>query len=121
METLFRNVSCLNFLEISPEPGVGCLETAGSGFSSITYVRGAFGKFVAWHHNSTTRVDKMLSNDTFFNRSYRVQQLLDDLIFVEKGFGVLVQRMIKMSKAVILSKIFVKNEGKLGTLFTILV
>ena len=48
------------------------------------------------------------------------------VIFVEKGPGVHVQRMLKMSKvytlAEVLSKIFVKkNEGKLGTLFTIMV
>ena len=47
------------------------------------------------------------------------------VIFVENGLGVHVQRMLKMSKvytlAEISSKIFVKNEGKLRTLFTILV
>ena len=55
----------------------------------------------------------------------RIQWLLDGLIFVKKGLGVHVQRMLKMSRvytlAEILSKIFVKNEGKLGTLFTIMV
>ena len=52
----------------------------------------------------------------------RIQRLHDGLIFVEKGLGVHMQRMFKMSRvytlAEILSKIFVKNEGKLGTLFT---
>ena len=65
-------------------------------------------------------VDKMLSNNTLLET--RIQRLLDGLIFVEKGFGVHVQRMLKMSRvyilAGILSKIFVKNEGKSGTLFT---
>ena len=47
------------------------------------------------------------------------------VIFVEKGLGVHVQRMLKMSRvytlAEISSKIFVRNEGKLRTLFTIMV
>ena len=53
----------------------------------------------------------MLSNDTFLDT--KIQRLLDGLIFVEKGIGVHVQRMLKMNKvytlAEILSKIFVKN------------
>ena len=65
----------------------------------------------------------MLSNNTFLET--RIQRLLDGLIFVEKGLGVHLQRMLKMSRvytlAEILSKLFVKNEGKLGTLFTIMV
>ena len=65
----------------------------------------------------------MLSNNTFLET--RIQPLVDGLIFVEKGLGVHLQRMLKMSRvytpAKILSKIFVKNEGKLGTLFTIMV
>ena len=69
-------------------------------------------------------VDIMLSNNTFLET--RIQRLLDGLIFTEKGLGVHVQRVLKMSRfytlAEILSKIFVKkNEGKFGTLFTILV
>ena len=68
-------------------------------------------------------VDIMQSNNTFLET--RVQQLLDGLFFVEKGLGVHVQRVLKMSRfytlAEFLSKIFVKNEGKFGTLFTILV
>ena len=67
--------------------------------------------------------NKMLSNNTFLET--RIQRLLDDLIFVEKGLGVHVQGILKMSRvytlAEILSKIFVKNEGRLGTLFTIIV
>ena len=55
----------------------------------------------------------------------RIQQLLDGLSFVERGIGVHVQRMLKMSRvytlAEILSKIFAKNEGKLGTLFSIII
>ena len=66
---------------------------------------------------------KMLSNTTLLET--RIQRLLDGLIFVEKGPGVHVQRMLKKSRvytmAGILSKIFVKNEGKVGTLFTIMV
>ena len=38
----------------------------------------------------------MLSNNTFLET--RIQRLLDGLIFVEKGLGVHVQRMIKMSR-----------------------
>ena len=41
-------------------------------------------------------VDKMLSNNTFLET--RIQRLLDGLFFVEKGFGVHVQRMLKMSR-----------------------
>ena len=54
----------------------------------------------------------MLSNNTFLET--RLQLLLDGLIFVEKGLGVHVQRMFKMSRvytlAEILSKIFVKKK-----------
>ena len=55
-----------------------------------------------------------MCNNTFLKT--RIQRLLDGLIFVEKGLGVHVQRMLEMSRvytlAEILSKIFVKNEGK---------
>ena len=65
----------------------------------------------------------MQLNNTFLET--RIQRLHDGLSFVEKGLGVHMQRMFKMSRvytlAEILSKIFVKNEGKLGTLFTIMV
>ena len=51
----------------------------------------------------------------------RIQPLLDGLIFVENRLCVHVQRMLKMSRvntlAEIISKIFVKREGKLETLF----
>ena len=57
----------------------------------------------------------MLSNNTFLET--RIQRLLDGFIFVEKGLGVHVQRMLKMSRiytlAEIISKIFVKNRGKI--------
>ena len=65
----------------------------------------------------------MLSNNTIFET--RIQRLLDGLFFVEKRLRVHVQRMLKMSRvytlAEILSKILVKHEGKLGTLYTIMV
>ena len=65
----------------------------------------------------------MLSNNTFLET--RIQQLHGGLIIVEKGLGVHVQCMLKMSRlytlAEILSKIFVNKEGKSGTLFTIMV
>ena len=63
-------------------------------------------------------VDKMLSNTTFFET--RIQRLLDGLIFVGKGLGVHVQRMLKMSRyytlAEILSKIFIIERRKIGDL-----
>ena len=65
----------------------------------------------------------MLSNYTFLET--RIHRLLGGLFFVEKGLCVHVQRMLKMSRiytlAEILSKILVKTEGKLGTLYTIMV
>ena len=65
----------------------------------------------------------MLLNNAFLET--RTQRPLDGLIFVEKRLGVHLQRMLKMSRvytlAEILSKIFVKNKGKSGTLFTIMV
>ena len=66
----------------------------------------------------------MPSNNTILLA--RIQRLLDGMIIVEKGLGVHVQRMLKMSSvytlADTLSKIFAKNtEWKLGTLFTIMV
>ena len=60
----------------------------------------------------------MLSNNTFLKT--RIQRLLDGLIFVEKGHGVHVQRMLKMSRvytlAKILSKIYVEKRRKIGDL-----
>ena len=60
----------------------------------------------------------MLLYNTFLET--RIQRLLDGLIFVEKGLGVHVQRMLKMSRAYtraeILSKIFVKQRRKIGGL-----
>ena len=65
------------------------------------------------HDNITPqRVDKMLSDNTFLET--RIQRLLDSIFFVEKGLGVNVQRMLKMSwvytLAEILSKILVKTK-----------
>ena len=66
----------------------------------------------------TQCVDKMLSNNTFLET--RIQRLLDGLIFVEKGLGVHVHRMLKMSRvytpAEILSKIFVNKRRKIRNL-----
>ena len=63
----------------------------------------------------------MLSNNTFLET--RIQWLLDGLFFVEKGLGVHVQRMLKMSRvytlAEILSKILVKKRRKIGDLIYI--
>ena len=67
----------------------------------------------------------MLIKNTFSET--RIQRLLDGLVFVEKGLGVHVHRMLKMSRnlyilAEILSKILgKKSEGKLGTLFAIII
>ena len=56
----------------------------------------------------------MLSNNILLET--RIQRLLDGLIFVEKGLGVHVQRILKMSRvytlAEILSKIFVKKKRR---------
>ena len=83
-------------------------------FSLCTW---AFGKLLAWLHNSQC-VDKMLSNNTFLET--RIQRLLDGLNFVKKGLDVHVQRLLKKSRvytlAEIVSKIFVKKpEEKLGS------
>ena len=69
-------------------------------------------------------VDKMLSNNTFLET--RIQRLHDGLIFVEKGLGVHVQRMLKMSRGLYTGGNFKqntlkKNEGKLRTLFAIMI
>ena len=66
----------------------------------------------------------MLSNNTCLET--RIQHLLDGLIFVEKGLGVHVQRMLKMSRGLYTGGNFKQNtwkksEGKLGTLFAILI
>ena len=60
----------------------------------------------------------MLSNYTFLKT--RIQRLLDGLIFVEKGLGVHVQRMLKMSRGLYtggnLNKILGKKRKKIGYL-----
>ena len=53
----------------------------------------------------------MLSNDKFLET--RIQRLLDGLIFVEKGLGVHVQR--------VLAKYLEKSGGKLGTFFAVMI
>ena len=47
----------------------------------LSFIRGAFGKFLAWHHNSTI-IGKMLSNNAFLET--RIQRLLNGLNFVKK-------------------------------------
>ena len=57
----------------------------------------------------------MLSNNTFLEN--RIQRLHDGLFFVEKGLGVHVQRMLKMSRGLYtggnLSKILGKKRRKI--------
>ena len=55
-------------------------------------------------------VDKMLSNNAFSKT--RIQRLLDGLIFVEKGLGVHVQRLLKMSRDLYTSGNFEQNTWK---------
>ena len=59
-------------------------------------------------------IDKILSNNTFLET--RIRRLFDGLIFVEKGLGGHVQRMLIIGRVCILveilSKLFGKNEGK---------
>ena len=52
----------------------------------------------------------MLSNNTFSET--RIQRLLDDLIFVEKGLGEHVQRMLKMSRGLYSGQNFKQNTRK---------
>ena len=59
----------------------------------------------------------MLPNNTFLET--RIQRLLDGLIFVEKGFGVHVQRLLKMSRVYTLAEIlskYLKKRRKIGDL-----
>ena len=55
-------------------------------------------------------VDKMLSNNTYLE--YRIQRLLDGLIFVKKGLGVHVQCMLKMSRGLYTGGNFKQNTWK---------
>ena len=52
-------------------------------------------------------VDKMLSNNTFSEN--RIQRLLDGLIFVEKGLGAHMQRMLEMSRGLYTGGNFKQN------------
>ena len=52
----------------------------------------------------------MLSNNTFLEN--RIQRLLDGLFFVEKGLGVHVQCMLKMSRVYTLPGIFQQSICK---------
>ena len=66
----------------------------------------------------------MLLNNTFFET--RIQRLHGGLFFVEKGPGVHVQCMLKMSRGLYTDGNFKQNtwkkcEGKLGTLFAIMI
>ena len=49
----------------------------------------------------------MLSNNTFLET--RIQRLLDGLIFIEKGLGVHVQRMLKMNRGLYTGGNFKQN------------
>ena len=55
-------------------------------------------------------IDKRLSNNIFLET--RIQQLLDGLFFVEKGLGVHVQRMLKMSRDLYTGGNFKQNTWK---------
>ena len=55
-------------------------------------------------------IDKMLSDYTFLET--RIQRLLDGLIFVEKGLGLHVQHMLKMSRGVYTGENFKQNTWK---------
>ena len=79
----------------------------------------ALGHTSSWHDIITPQcVVKMLSNNTFLET--RIQRLLHGLFFVEKGLGVQVHRMLKISRvytlAEILRKLFVKKRRKIGDL-----
>ena len=52
----------------------------------------------------------MLSKYTFLET--RIQLLLDDLFFVKKELGVLVQRMLKMSRGLYTGRNFKQNTWK---------
>ena len=52
----------------------------------------------------------MLSNNTFLET--RIQRLLDGLIFGEKGFGVHVQRMLKIRMGLYTGGNFKQNTWK---------
>ena len=52
----------------------------------------------------------MLSNNTFLET--RIQRLLDDLIFVEKGLGMHGQRMRKISRGIYTGGNFKQNTWK---------
>ena len=79
----------------------------------MTLLRGTFGKFLAWH-----RVDKMLSNNTFLKATGWLNFCLK-ITRRERAAHAKMSRVYTLAK--ILKKIFVKKEGKLGTLFTIMV
>ena len=52
----------------------------------------------------------MLSNTTFLET--RIQRLLGGLIFIEKGLGVHMQRMLKMSRGLYTGRNFKQNTWK---------
>ena len=52
----------------------------------------------------------MLTNNTFLET--RIQRLLDGLIFVEKGLGMHVQRMLKMGRGLYTGGKFTQNTWK---------
>ena len=55
-------------------------------------------------------IDKMLSNIIFLET--RIPRLLDGLFFVEKGLGLHVQRMLKMSRGLYTGGNFNQNTWK---------
>ena len=78
-------------------------------FTGFSDIRGPFGKFVAWLHNSTC-VDKRLSNDTFFET--RTQPLHDGLLAFHKVHCMHVQRMLEMSRCLYTGRNIKQNIEK---------
>ena len=79
----------------------------------------------SWHGIITQQcVGKMLSNNTLLET--RIQRLIDGLIIVEKELDMHMQRMLEMSRVLYNGGNFKqivrkKIEGKLETLFTVMI
>ena len=82
------------------------------GFSFINLCTTCEGHLESSKHGIITPqcVDKMLSNNTFLQT--RIQRLLDDYFFIQKGLCVHVQRMLKMSKGSYTGGKFKQNTRK---------